>query len=82
MSAHAVATAHGKEVARLKKLEATQRFREAQKVQRVVEDMLREVAEIKGSAVRELRELYGWSYGDLQKEFGMTRQRLAQISTR
>jgi hypothetical protein len=82
MSAHAVATAHGKEAARLRKLEATQRFKQAQAAQRKAEEFIQELAEIKGSAIRELRELYGWSWGDLQKEFGMTRQRMAQIGTR
>lgn len=82
MSAHAVATAHGKELARLRGLEATQRFKQAQAVQRLCDDLNQQLAEIKGSAVRELRELYGWSWGDMQKEFGMSRQRMAQIGTR
>ena len=47
----------------------------------VIQQELNEFAELRSSLFCELRFQHGWSLGDIAREFGITRARVAQLTT-
>ncbi|MFZ4583976.1 MAG: sigma factor-like helix-turn-helix DNA-binding protein [Acidimicrobiia bacterium] len=61
--------------------DAAQAARDAAAAIDVVQDALNRFAQLRSELLRELRYEHGWSLGEIASEFGITRARVAQLTS-
>ena len=61
--------------------DATDAARAASDAIEVIQDSLNRFAQLRAQLFRELRFDHGWSLGDIADEFGITRARVAQLTS-
>lgn len=79
MSIQAVNLAVKKECDRLREMPPTVRARACVPVTTALLLAARDVASVRREAMVELREVYGWTYRDLGREFGVNKARVQQL---
>lgn len=79
MSTQTVNAAVRAEMERLGAMNPVQRYKAAQRLLTALKDHESVLAEMKRAAARELAEVYGWTGGDVAREFKVSRARGYQI---